>query len=46
MIRTVIVAGTISAQGVLFRELGNGRAIVDIGGGQTRTGTLIESVRR
>lgn len=46
MIRTVIIAGTISAQGVLIRELGNGRAIVDIGGGQRREGALVPSVRR
>jgi hypothetical protein len=46
MIRTVIIAGTISAQGILVRELGNGRAIVDIGGGEKREGTLVESVRR
>jgi len=45
MIRTVVVAGTVSAQGILVRELGNGQAIVDIGGGQLREGTLIQRAR-
>jgi hypothetical protein len=46
MIRTVIIAGNISAQGLLVAELANGRATVDIGGGEWRTGVLVPSVRR